>query len=64
MMQIKRRVPILNLDRRAIPGKFKEIVEEATLVKRTKRGAYVQLVSNGDVIYRKEKDLLLEVAHV
>jgi len=59
MMQvtIKRRVATLNVDKRPIPGKFQEAIEVATLLSKTNKGAFVTL-SNGDVIYRKAKDIL------
>ena len=56
-MQIKRRVPALNIDGRAIPGRFEEKLEQATLVKKNKSGAFIQL-NNGDTIYRKNRDII------
>ena len=57
-MQIKRRVPVCNADGRAIPGRFKSIVEEAEVVHMNRRSAMVRL-ANGDVILRKKKDLIM-----
>ena len=56
-IEIKRRVPARNVDNRAIPGKFKEVVETTTLVSKTSKGCYVAL-SNGDVIFRKNRDVV------
>ena len=56
-VQIKRRIPKLNLDLRPIPGKYKEVLEEATIETPTKMGALVRL-TNGDVIFRKGKDIV------
>lgn len=60
-MRIRRRVPELNLDRRPIPGKYKTVEEDVELVHKGKRGVVVKL-SNGDVIYRKNRDIVEEEA--
>ena len=57
-VQIKRRIPSLNMDGREIPGKFQEKVESAELVQKLRRGFWVRL-TNGDEIYRKIKDVIL-----
>lgn len=60
-MKIKRRVPQLNEDGRAIPGKFLITTEEVTLVRKSAFGATVRL-ANGDEIYRKNVDIVQEEA--
>lgn len=60
MMQIKRRVPRKNADGRAIPGKFQDVIEDVQLVHKNAKSVLVRL-SNGDVILRKNKDIVLEV---
>lgn len=57
-MQIKRRVAVLNIDGRKVPGQWKEIVEDAVLVHATPKGAFVR-ISTGAVMHRKAKDILL-----
>lgn len=58
-IKIKRRVKVLNIDGRLIPGKFEEKLEEAQYITRTKKGHMVRL-SNGKVIYRKDRDVVLQ----
>ncbi len=57
-VRVKRRVPELNMDKRPIPGKFREVIEEASYIKKTARGHMIQL-SNGSIIYRKDRDVVL-----
>lgn len=56
-LQVKRRVPSVNMDNRPIRGKYEEKVFQVNLVKQTPKGAWVRL-SNGDEIFRKAKDII------